>query len=168
MGPGSRELLEDGFPGNPASDILSDTVPIERTRFLTEADFNVAIGPFPRAHDYFGDGSLYLVDAVGHLAGHINVLARTSASGSWIYLGGDTAHDIRLLTGECEVAEIPGPGGRIICAHVRKDDAVVHIRRVGSLMQLPNVHVLMAHDWQWHEKNKDGEAFLPGVIPPIL
>ncbi len=123
------------------------------------------MGPFPRAHDYFGDGSLYLIDAVGHLAGHINVLARTSETGSWIYLGSDTAHDKRLLTGEKEVAFVLGPGGKMLCAHVSKDDAIEHIRRVGSLLKVPKVLVLLGHDSEWYERNKNGPAFLPGVIP---
>ncbi|KAI0650941.1 Metallo-hydrolase/oxidoreductase [Trametes meyenii] len=167
LGPGSRELLEGGFPGNPASDILAATVPAERTRFLAAEDFSLSIGPFPRAHDYFGDGSLYLVDAIGHLAGHVNVLARTNATGAWIYLGGDTAHDTRLLTGEREVAFMLGPGGKMLCAHASKDDAIEHIRRVGSLLKVPKVHVLLAHDVEWYEKHKNGPAFLPGVIPAV-
>ncbi|OBZ71426.1 N-acyl homoserine lactonase AttM [Grifola frondosa] len=168
VGEGSAELLEHGFPSNPTSDILQSVVPAERTRFLTAADFNLSIGPFPRAYDYFGDGSLYIVDAMGHLAGHINVLARTSADGSWIYLGGDTAHDVRMLTGEREVAFMIDPAGYMHCAHANKDQAVEHIRRVGMLLDVPKVHVLLAHDWEWYEKNKGGDAFLPGVIPPKL
>ena len=47
---------------------------------------------------------LYVVDAGdGHVAGHINVLARTSEDGGWIYLAGDSAHDRRLLTGPLNI-----------------------------------------------------------------
>ncbi len=168
VGPGARELLEKGFPGNPESDILTSTVPLdeERSRFLTHEEFHVAIGPFPRAHDYFGDGSMYIIDAEGHLAGHVNILARTSATGSWIYLGGDTAHDLRLLTGEKEVAEIATTDGHKLCVHADKEKAIEHIKRVGSLLAVPKVHVLLAHDQEWYEKNKGGGAFFPGVIPP--
>ena len=168
VGPGGRELLEKGFPGNPESDILTSTVSLDeaRSRFLTHEEFNVSIGPFPRAHDYFGDGSMYIIDAEGHLAGHINILARTSAMGSWIYLGGDTAHDLRLLTGEKEVAEIVAPDGHKHCIHTDKEKAIEHIKRVGSLLTVPKVHVLLTHDREWYEKNKGGDAFFPGVIPP--
>ncbi|KAH9890345.1 beta-lactamase-like protein [Cubamyces lactineus] len=160
-----RALLETGFPTNPKSDILQSCVPSERTRFLAAAVFDTAIGPFPRAHDYFGDGSLYLIDAIGHLAGHINVLARTSAEGSWIYLGSDTAHDKRLLTGEKDVAVIVDPAGHTHCAHANKEDAVEHIRRVRTLLGMPKVDVLLAHDEEWYRRNKEGSAFLPGKIP---
>ncbi|KAI0738714.1 Metallo-hydrolase/oxidoreductase [Daedaleopsis nitida] len=158
LGPGSGELLAAGYPSDPSSDILSSTVPAGRTRILRPDDFAAAVGPFPRAHDFFGDGSLYLVDAVGHVAGHLNVLARTSADGAWILLGGDTAHDTRLLTGECEV----------LCAHADKERAVEHIRRTGSLLGVPRVHVLLAHDREWYEKNRGGPALLPGVIPAAM
>ncbi|KAI8986265.1 beta-lactamase-like protein [Trametes punicea] len=166
IGEAGRELLENGYPANPKSDILQSTVPLERTRFLPSSAFDTSIGPFPRAHDYFGDGSLYLIDATGHLPGHLNVLARTSATGSWIYLCGDSAHDRRLLTGEKEVAFVVDPTGHTLCAHTSKDDAVAHIRRIGSLLGVPKVHVLLAHDWEWYEQNKGGSAFLPGTIPP--
>ncbi|KAI0762011.1 beta-lactamase-like protein [Trametes elegans] len=155
VGEGARDLLDKGYPADPKSDILQSTVPRERTQFFPASAFNAAVGPFPRAHDFFGDGSLYLVDAIGHLAGHVNVLARTSAAGSWIFLGSDAAHDRRLLTGEAELR-----------AHACKADAVEHIRRVGSLLGVPRVQVLLAHDWEWYEANKGGGAFLPGKIPP--
>ncbi|EKM58491.1 uncharacterized protein PHACADRAFT_90578, partial [Phanerochaete carnosa HHB-10118-sp] len=141
------------------------SIPVERTRFLSSSDFSMSVGPFPRAYDYFGDGSPYLVEAPGHVDGHINVLARTSRDGSWIFLGGDSAHDTRLLTGEKEVAFKIDASGQSLCAHEHKDIAIEHIRRVGSLLKVPKVHVLLAHDWEWYE-NKGGGAFLPGVIPP--
>ena len=167
LGPGSDALLDGGFPGTPASDILEASVPRARTRVLAPADFSAAVGPFPRAHDFFGDSSLFLVEAAGHLAGHVNVLARTSPAGAWILLGGDAAHDVRLLTGECEVASAVDPAsGRLLCAHVKKEEAVAHMRRVGSLLGVPGVQVLLAHDWEWYEANKGGSAFLPGKIPP--
>ncbi|EKM58502.1 uncharacterized protein PHACADRAFT_159645 [Phanerochaete carnosa HHB-10118-sp] len=165
VGPGNRELIESGYPTDPKSAIWQST-PVERTRFLSSSDFSMSVGPFPRTYDYFGDGSLYLVDAPGHVDGHINVLARTSRDGSWIFLAGDSAHDTRLLTGEKEVAFNPDASGLLRCVHVHKDIAIEHIRRVGSLLKVPKVHVVLAHDKEWYEKNKGGGAFLPGIIPP--
>lgn len=167
LGEAGRELLESGFPMNPTSDVLQNTVPLERTRFLTTAEFSESIGPFPRAYDYFGDGSLYIIDAVGHLAGHVNILARTSEDGAWIYLGGDSAHDMRLITGEREIATMVDPAsGHVRCAHVKKEDAEENMRRIRDLMKIPRVQVLIAHDREWYEKNKSGSAFFPGKIPP--
>ncbi|KAJ7489548.1 Metallo-hydrolase/oxidoreductase [Mycena latifolia] len=161
------ELLA-GYPHTTTSDVLANSVPLDRTHFLAPSEFTTSIGPFTRAMDYFGDGSLYLIDAAGHMSGHINALARTSSDGSWIYLGSDTAHDVRLLTGEKEVGEVPDPRtpGAMICAHVNKEVAIKYIERVGSLMKVPGMHVLMAHDWKWYEENKGGAAYFPGNIPP--
>ena len=50
---------------NPDSLFSSTALPLERTRFLSPLDFNVSIGQFPLAKDYFGDGSVYIIDAPG-------------------------------------------------------------------------------------------------------
>ena len=34
-------------------------------RFITASDLNVEIGPYPLAMDFFGDGSMYIIDASG-------------------------------------------------------------------------------------------------------
>ena len=45
-----------------------------------------------RAIDYFGDGSLYLLDAPGHAVGNLNALVRTSAApDTFMLLAGDDA-----------------------------------------------------------------------------
>ncbi|KAG2122700.1 hypothetical protein BD769DRAFT_1629191 [Suillus cothurnatus] len=36
--------------------------PEDRLRFVTISDLHVAIGPYPRAMNFFGDGSMYIVD----------------------------------------------------------------------------------------------------------
>ncbi|KAI0629815.1 hypothetical protein C8Q77DRAFT_1160832 [Trametes polyzona] len=142
------------FPNTTFSDIPRFFVPIERTR-----------GPFPRAHDYLRDRCLYLIDAAGHLAGHLNVLARTSGTGLWTFFGTDFAHDVRLLTGEKKIAVMQHPSGRTLCVHADKEEAAKHIRRVGSLLGVSRVHMLLSHDVERYEKNTGGVAFLPGKIP---
>ena len=44
-----------------------------------------------RAIDFFGDDSLYFLDAPGHAVGHINALARTSRD-TFIFMGADSFH----------------------------------------------------------------------------
>ncbi|KAF7322048.1 Metallo-beta-lactamase superfamily protein [Mycena kentingensis (nom. inval.)] len=97
--PGSTSLVVGGetdmstFPTNPNSTLLeSDFAGREVTMIdfgATELKFNDL-----RAVDYFGDGSLYLVDAPGHVAGHLVGLARVTPSPnpSFILLGGDSFH----------------------------------------------------------------------------
>ena len=111
LGHGARKIIQEQGP------VYEDTlyaidVPLERTVFvdseqqvpeLSESKEWAPLGPFPWALDLYGDGSLYVVDAPGHIPGHINIMARTSADGGWLYLGGDSVHDWRLLTGEAGV-----------------------------------------------------------------
>ncbi|EIW52357.1 Metallo-hydrolase/oxidoreductase [Trametes versicolor FP-101664 SS1] len=165
LGGEAEDLITHAYPSDPDSPCLQTAVPLERARFLN-AEFTQAIGPFPRAYDYFGDGSVYIIDAPDHLAGHINVLARTNATGSWIYLAGDSAHDARIITGEREVAVALQPDGHVRCIHSDKKAAEEHIRRVRTLLDEPKVLILLAHDRQWYEDNKDRGVFLPGAIEP--
>lgn len=68
-----------------------------RDRELVEIRFDegpnrLSIGNFP-AVDYFGDGSLYLLDSPGHAIGHLCALARTTTSpDTFILMGGDACH----------------------------------------------------------------------------
>lgn len=55
-----------------------------------EFDDSLKIGKF-RAHDYFGDGSFYLLDVPGHAPGHISALVRTTPD-TFVFLGGDVCH----------------------------------------------------------------------------
>jgi hypothetical protein len=48
-------------------------------------------GSFDRAWDYWGDGSLWLIDAPGHAVGNLIAAGRLE-DGQWIVLGGDCAH----------------------------------------------------------------------------
>lgn len=86
--------LLPGYPDNPESPLLSSDF---ENRDLIEIKFQdrLFIGEFP-AHDYFGDGSLYLLDSPGHCPGHISALARTTPSSdggsTFVFLGGDICH----------------------------------------------------------------------------
>ncbi|KAJ3566397.1 hypothetical protein NP233_g7039 [Leucocoprinus birnbaumii] len=104
VGGETRRLFEKGFwPENPDSFYAKSILPEERTTYLNEVNWQ-PMGPFPKAHDYYGDGSVYIIDAPGHVWGHVNLVARTSADGAWVYLAGDTAHHWNLLEGKSKVA----------------------------------------------------------------
>lgn len=125
IGPGARELIEGpkSYPLDPASHFSSELFPHDRTEELPpvgDTSFWKPLGPFPQAHDSFGDGSLYIINAPGHLPGHLNLLVRVEPE-KWILLGGDSCHDVRILDGEKEISEFLNPQtGKIICAHVDK------------------------------------------------
>lgn len=162
VGEACQSLLIPGYPKDPKAEYLSDILPEGRTVFYNPSNWE-PIGPFPRALDFFEDGSLYIIDAPGHLPGHINLLARTSPDGGWIYLAGDSAHHWNLLTLDSAIA-----GHSSDCAHEDKEAAQAQILRINALMrQHPRVRVLLAHDEPFYAKNKDGPAFWPGKIETL-
>lgn len=55
-----------------------------------------AIGPFPRSHDLFGDGSIRLVDVPGHAAGQFAAFVRTAA-GEDILLAADACWNLAAI-----------------------------------------------------------------------
>ena len=165
VGSACKIFFNPGYPQDPNGRFASDLLPEGRTRFLDTSNWE-PIGPFPRAFDFYGDGSLYIIDAPGHLSGHINILARTSSDGAWIYLAGDSAHHKNLLTGESDIAA-HHPGHVHGCAHENKEEAEAHLLRIRALLPLPRVRVLLAHDEEWYRFNKGGAAFWPGKIQSL-
>jgi glyoxylase-like metal-dependent hydrolase (beta-lactamase superfamily II) len=151
LGEGSRSLIDIGYPKNDDNGYLQDTAPNDRVQWLSFHDWT-SFGPFERGFDFFGDGSFYIIDATGHLPGHINIIFRTDASGKWAYLAADSAHDYRLITGEKQFGHFPDGKGNICCVHQDEAAAKDNIRRIQSLPE--NVTVLIAHDPQWREREK--------------
>lgn len=155
----SREVVE--LPPSPASD--EDAV----SWSIVSRDPNHIwrpLGHFPAALDYFGDGSLWVIDAPGHMEGHINVLARTGPT-SWVYLGGDACHDPRILSGEKGIAVYRDVHGRTKCAHSKKEVADETISRIRALQQGSEgntVEVILAHDSNWYAINR--HRFYPNTL----
>lgn len=169
LGEGSKQAFVD--PDSCHSPIAFSSIrpPEDRLRFITASELNVAIGPYPHAMDIFGDGSMYIVDASGHADGHINILARTSPDGAWILLGADSAHHPDLITGKMQIAcHVDAKTGAVTCSHQYREVAEENIRRMKSLLELPRVQILVAHDIVWYEENKGKEVFLPHTISPLV
>ncbi len=93
VGPGFKAAYLPAYPTNPESSILESELERHTLRELDNASFTLKIGQFP-AHDFFGDGSFYLLSAPGHTVGHLCALARvlTTPSPSFVFMGGDCAH----------------------------------------------------------------------------
>ncbi|TFK40569.1 Metallo-hydrolase/oxidoreductase [Crucibulum laeve] len=162
VGGDTKLLFNPGYPVNPDSTFAADLLPLGRTRYLSAEEEWQAVGPLPRGYDFYGDGSLYIIDAPGHLAGHLNVLVRTSADGGWLYLAGDSAHHWNLITGESDIAV-----QNHCCEHDDKALAEKHIERIKALWKMPRVRVLLAHDEPWYKVNKGGSQFWPGKISSL-
>lgn len=162
---GTKARVDSGYPKDARSPIPQDLLPTERTRVLDASIEWQSIGPFPRAHDLFDDGSAYIIDAPGHIEGHINLLARTSADGGWIMLLGDACHDRRLLTGEARFCiDIDEHGRQTTKMHTDLVAAREHLAHVSELMKNPRVRVLLAHDTPWWEEKK---GFWPEKIDSL-
>ncbi|PPQ73307.1 hypothetical protein CVT26_015335 [Gymnopilus dilepis] len=165
VGSECRTLVENGYPKDPKALFAQDLLPIERTRFISDDDWK-PVGPFPRALDFYGDGSAYIIDSPGHLPGHVNLLARTSPDGAWIYLAGDSAHNWKLITGEDQI-KVGMPGNPHFCMHVDLKQAEENIARIREVWKMPRVRVVLAHDFPWYKDNRGGPAFWPGKIESL-
>ncbi|KAI0535165.1 beta-lactamase-like protein [Xylaria digitata] len=110
----------------------------------------------PAVLDVFKDGSLYIVDAPGHLPGHVNLLARTlkdDGSTSWVYLAGDACHDRRIIRKEKVISEWLDVHGHVCCIHADRAQADETIERIRDV-EGKGVEVILAHDVEW-EGNAD-------------
>ncbi|WRT63722.1 uncharacterized protein IL334_000645 [Kwoniella shivajii] len=115
LGPGSLESMHPGFPEDVNSAWPSAWLKKYHFLELPEGDTqgrwsgeiaNLApksgeaaerkwekVGCFDRGVDWFGDGSLWFLDAPGHCPGHIMALCRVTAGpDTYILLGGDASH----------------------------------------------------------------------------
>ena len=115
----------------------------------------------PQTLDLFGDGSVYVVNAPGHLQGHVNLLVSPSMGPSpsadrpqQIYLAGDALHDVRLLTNEKSIGTWINEQGRECCIHVDREKAAETIGRIRALKEEVGMEVVFAHDGAWERENE--------------
>ncbi|KAH7056919.1 beta-lactamase-like protein [Macrophomina phaseolina] len=156
-------------PGGPADERapcgrLVEPAPEERRT----AHRWVRLGAFDAAVDFFGDGSVWVLDAPGHLFGHVNVLARVGQR-RWVYLGGDCCHDPRILRGEKEIALYDDSNGGLRSVHMDTGRARSTLSRIDEFLRErkvgedeAEVEVVVAHDKEWREKNE--HRFFPGKL----
>ncbi|KAK3388036.1 hypothetical protein B0H63DRAFT_391396 [Podospora didyma] len=129
-----------------------------------------SLASFPHVLDFFGDGSLYVIDSPGHLYGHVNLLARIGDR-KYVYLGGDCCHDPRILRGEKGIALYEDGRGGLRSVHVDTSVArntldqiagFVSDKKLGVEEVEVEVEVVVAHDAVWREGN--GHRFWPGSL----
>ena len=99
VGSDSATLLADAYPSNPESTIME----LPSGRRVTYVFFDGShpapsrthspFGPFPRAVDLYGDGSIYLVDAPGHAPGHLIAATRVGVN-TFLFLSGDASTSV--------------------------------------------------------------------------
>ncbi|KAF8333137.1 beta-lactamase-like protein [Cantharellus anzutake] len=114
------------------------------------------IGAF-KGHDYFGDGSLFILDAPGHCAGHQNVLVRTSGNPPIYHLlASDTTHHIILAREPKQPSlrrplisifpEDPNKPSNLLSFHDDLEEAYRTIAKAERMDLEENVNVFLAHD----------------------
>lgn len=111
----------------------------------------------PNTLDVFNDGSFLIVDAPGHLPGHINALARISET-QQVYLGGDACHDRRLLTGEKRIGEWHDADGHVCCIHADRKSAEETIEKIRQL-EKEGIEVIFSHDVEWENNPANARRF---------
>jgi glyoxylase-like metal-dependent hydrolase (beta-lactamase superfamily II) len=186
VGSGTMHLLANGgSPHYPAEIFNPDELPSKRTRELpptrqedSEKPYSsqtthvwFPLAGFPAAVDFYNDGSLYIIDAPGHLFGHVNLLARTGPK-KWVYLGGDCCHDSRILSGEKGIALYDDGKGGLRSVHANTDQAAQTVKSIARFLKEGNVReegdgevqveVVVAHDAGWMARNS--ERFWPGHL----
>jgi glyoxylase-like metal-dependent hydrolase (beta-lactamase superfamily II) len=99
VGSGVRAASWPGWPTVADAGVLDADMAGRAVREVS-FDGGLQIGRF-RAHDFFGDGSFYLLDAPGHAVGHLCGLARTCAGdeseASFVFMGADACHHAGVL-----------------------------------------------------------------------
>ncbi|KAL3423875.1 hypothetical protein PVAG01_05622 [Phlyctema vagabunda] len=124
---------------------------------------------FPRTMDIFGDGSCYIVDAPGHLPGHINLVCRLSDD-RYVYLAGDACHDSRLLSGEKDFATWSDDAfpNVLCCIHTDREEARRTLELIrefeSSRSRDEKVEVIFAHDGAWEKSARRHGRFFPGKL----
>ncbi|GMK54871.1 hypothetical protein CspeluHIS016_0114570 [Cutaneotrichosporon spelunceum] len=169
IGPKTGKAALPGYPTFKDSAVLDSDLPFGSEREVEELNENspwVRCGAFPQAIDYFGDGSLYILNAYGHMVGHIAALVRTSASpDSYMLLAGDSAH-VRGLYSCCVGCTQPSfraglypaahglspaeqQRGGLLAIHYDLPAAYLNMARMGRMEEEDNVCVILAHDLEW-------------------
>lgn len=157
VGPGSRAFTTPGFPKDPKSPFFSDI--LDHPHFH-ELQFkpDSGIASFEHAHDFFGDGSLYLVDTPGHMPGHLAAVAQTGDD-EWVFMGGDCCHHRALLLDRRPMSVTMGPNGTK-SFHASPNVAKQTIGKVRMLEEDDCVFVALPHDATL-------DAYMP-LFPDVL
>ena len=170
------ELVNPGIPATPPPSDDENSPTTEMLESHSQSTLNLRIwrpiSLFPSAMDVFNDGSLYILNAPGHLPGHLNLLCRTSFKpAKYVLLAADSCHDRRLLTGEKDIAEWYDHDTPSVthCIHMDKEVAKQTLRRIreaeqGVAEELGCAEVVFSHDPVWEANAKEAGRLFPGRL----
>jgi glyoxylase-like metal-dependent hydrolase (beta-lactamase superfamily II) len=164
VGPGTLAHTASSYPKSPNSkfdggvwDASIRTFPLKELPPSSITTTWQPLGPFPSAHDFFGDGSLYILNAPGHMPGNLAALMRVKTKrgeGKWVLLGGDCAHcNLFTYWPEAPFGRIPEklfPSG---CLHEEPAEAREMIQRIAECKRLEGSEVMV---WFAHGEFLEG------------
>jgi glyoxylase-like metal-dependent hydrolase (beta-lactamase superfamily II) len=107
--------------------------------------------------DVFGDGSLYIFDAPGHLPGHINLLTWTTPT-KWVYLAGDACHERRIFNESKAISTWHDAHNQVCRIHADRPAAEATLELVRDLEE-KGVEVILAHDVKWENDVRNTARF---------
>ncbi|KAB8264395.1 beta-lactamase-like protein [Aspergillus pseudonomiae] len=147
FGPGTAEYCAPGHFVNPSSTWDGRYFDPERAteRWETLQGPWKRFGPFERAMDFFGDGSFWVIQAPGHMPGNMCACARLAT--------GEALLDGTKDFGTFEV------GGTMACLHTDVTAAKDTLARIRLLKKELGIHVALAHDATWMQKENDPVLF---------
>lgn len=175
VGPRTLEASLPGYPTKQDSSVLDSDLPVGTERELIELNDKsgwVDIGAY-KGIDYFGDGSFYILEAYGHMIGHVAALVRTTTSpDTYVLLAGDSAH-VRGLYSCCpgctrppfRAGLYPASGGLspsekarggLLAIHFDLPAAYANMGRMARMEEEDGITVVLGHDLEW-EKIIDSE-----------
>ncbi|KAJ7790702.1 hypothetical protein B0H14DRAFT_2938448 [Mycena olivaceomarginata] len=100
---------------DPESHLVDSDINGRKMVHLNLDERPLEIGGF-KAHNYFEDGSFYVLDVPGHRAGHICALARVTPT-TFVFLGADSCHHPGMLRPTAKLhRHFPCPGELLAAA----------------------------------------------------
>lgn len=148
LGPGTTAHVGKGYPSDEESGMFSELVdPAKRIGKVHELSLTEdkwgELGPFEHAFDFFGDGSMMLCDAPGHIPGNMCAIVETQKGR--VCLGGDCGHHARLVSGESDIGQWEREDGSMTSMHFSLDDARSTLAKIRQLKSEGTI-IALAHD----------------------
>ncbi|KAL2205512.1 Metallo-hydrolase/oxidoreductase [Sarocladium strictum] len=157
FGPGTKYFCSPGHleSGQPSEEIEWDGKWFGSPQHVTETWSElegswVPWGPFERTLDFFGDGSLWILEAPGHMPGNLAAAVKLQGTNEWVLLGSDCCHSMALLRGTEEIATYTDGNGEAV-AYLQRDLPAARktIDKIRKLEADYGVHIALAHDATW-------------------
>jgi glyoxylase-like metal-dependent hydrolase (beta-lactamase superfamily II) len=170
---GSKKIVEFELSSNLLDDkrriAISDAVRMghyEGIELHKPASGWFGLGAFEAAFDLFNDGSVYLIDAPGHTAGHQMLLVRVKLGSNgetddFVLLSGDCFHHPAMLADPLLTARPPFSKSSM---HSNPEIAIMTMFRTKRCAEEENIWVVGSHDFSIHDTFSAKKDALKGML----